>query len=344
MPRHPLVVTVSEPETGASWDFVFEESPVMVGRGEGAQLRIDRPFVSLQHGTFDFDDGGVTYIDLDSRNGTLIDGVARATDRPVPVLAETDLRVGKLRLKVSRAAPAAGEERPNPFAPKAKGAAKGTDALPREELERVRREFLKSKEPPPAPVVPAAPVMPAAAPKAMVPPPSAPALDKTVPVPELQSRPLPEATPATPVPRYTPGGTRAVPVAPRSLTPRRTERRDSRPRPVERPARRAPPPRRSLWLPLAVGIAVVAAAAVVLVVSGGRPEEDREPQVISDPPLGSGPVVQESVDAEPAATAPDAGRKESTPKPVTPVVHPPKPPPKPNPPPVEKPRTPPILP
>jgi hypothetical protein len=177
----------------------------------------------------------------------------------------------------------------------------------------------------------------------MTPPPSVPGLDKTVPVPELQSRSLPEATPATPVPRYTPGGTRAVPVAPRSA-PRRTERRDSRPRPVERPARRAPPPRRSLWLPVAVGIAVVAAAAVVLVVAGGRPEEDREPQVTVDAEVAPGPVVQQAVDAAPVAAAPDAGRTEPAPRQATPVVHAPKPPPKPPPPPVEKPRTPPILP
>ena len=78
----PLIVTVSEPETGASWDYVFEAGPVVVGRGDGVQLCLDRPFVSLQHGTFAFDDAGVTYMDLDSRNGTLIRRLAQGERSP----------------------------------------------------------------------------------------------------------------------------------------------------------------------------------------------------------------------------------------------------------------------
>ena len=42
------------------------------------------------------------------------------SDRPVAVTETTELRIGKLRLRVSRAAPpkVVGEEKPNPFAPR----------------------------------------------------------------------------------------------------------------------------------------------------------------------------------------------------------------------------------
>jgi predicted component of type VI protein secretion system len=300
----PLIVTVSEPETGATWEYVFEAGPVVVGRGEGVQLCLDRPFVSLQHGTFDFDDGGVTYMDLDSRNGTTIDGVTRASDRTVPVTERTELRIGKLRLRVSRGAPAkaAGDEAPSPFAPRpGRGVPKGTDALPREAPAR------------------AAPVMPAP----VLPPPSERPLEKTVPVPQLASRP-PDVGVSTPVSTYAPGGTQAVP----SLAPppavRRTPRgprrvtRDSRPRRVVTPPTQ---PRRGPWLPIAVGIVVAAAAAVLLLTMGGGERRAREQ---ADPPeptgTGGAPVSAERVDREPVvAPEPIVDPLKETSKPERPV-------------------------
>ena len=306
----PLIVTVSEPETGATWEYVFEAGPVVVGRGEGVQLCLDRPFVSLQHGTFDFDDGGVTYMDLDSRNGTMIDGVTRASDRPVPVTAGTELRIGKLRLRVSRGAPAkaAGDEAPSPFAPRpGRGAPKGTDALPREAPPR------------------AAPVMAAPVP----PPPSERPLEKTVPVPQLASRP-PDVGVSTPVSTYAPGGTQAVP----SLAPppavRRTPReprprvtRDSRPRRAVTPPTQ---PRRGPWLPIAVGVVVAAAAAILLLTvgSGERRARDHED---SPEPTGTGgaPVRVERVNPEPVV-APEPIVDPPLEEPRKPVHPPPKPP------------------
>jgi len=350
----PLVVTVSEPETGASWDYVFEEPPVVLGRGEGSQLRIDRAFVSLQHGTFDFDDGGITYVDLDSRNGTLIDGVARASDRPVPVTEGTDIRVGRLRLRVSRTLPGpVGADAKDPFAPKAKGVAKGTDALPREELERIRREVMEGKKAPAPVVAPpvVAPRIDLPPPPREVSPPATPSLDKTVPVPELKSRDLPVATPPQPASPYVAGGTRAVPAGVRP-TPRRMERRDSRPRPVvERAKRVAPPPprRASVWLPVALGLVVVGAAAAMLVVRDG--ERDRAAEEAPDAEeraiIDSAPPPRAALDA---AVAVDAARAAPPPEPLTPTVIPnPRPPPRPNPPlhrsvDAGRPKAPPILP
>jgi predicted component of type VI protein secretion system len=272
--RSPLIVHVEEPETGAAWDYVFEAGPVIVGRGDDAPLQIARPFVSLHHGTFDFDDVNVTYVDLESRNGTLVDGVARGSDRPVPVTEASEIRIGKVRLRVSRTAPVSGvaEERPNPFAPKkgAAGAVKGTDALPREDVERIRREILarKAEPPPPAPPVgPPAPLTPAP-------------LEKTVPVPLLQSRPVmpPPAVPPEAPPVVTPyaaGGTAGAPRPSRDTPVRRTTR--SRPTSggaVARPAARAVK-QRPWWPYVLMAVVFVAglAAVAIVVASGGEEEE-----------------------------------------------------------------------
>jgi predicted component of type VI protein secretion system len=310
----PLIVTVSEPDTGATWDYVFEAGPVVVGRGDGVQLCLDRPFVSLQHGTFDFDDASVTYMDLDSRNGTLVDGATRASDRPVPMAEATELRIGKLRLRVSRVLPpkAVGDDAPSPFAPKpGRGAAKGTDAVPREDLERIRRELVARKEPPP-PAAPPAPVPPR---------PSEPLLDKTVPVPQLQSRPPGVSPPVSAT--YAAGATQAVPAPARTPAVRRTPReprprvaRESRPRPVVTP----PPRRRGLWLPIAIGVVVASAAAILLLASGGerRARDDGdppEPTATGGAPVREKRVVRPPVTPEPTVDPPP----EKTPKPPRPT-------------------------
>jgi hypothetical protein len=290
--KRPLVIHVSDPDSGDSRDYVFETSPVVVGRGEGVQLCLDRPFVSLQHGTFDFDDAQVTYVDLESRNGTVIDGGARA-DRPVALSEETDLRIGKLRLRISRVAPvkAVGAPGPDPFAPKAaRGPAKGTDALPREELERIRRELVAPKE---VPVMP--PVVPQPTPPPAARPLNEPALEKTVPVPSLTSRPLPEVPTNAPVaPPYAPGGTQAVPALPRPPGGRRTPRASEPRLPRQSRPRKAisAPPRRSRgpWLPIAVGIILASTLAVLLLSTEGR--ERRPPIELPrpDPTLLGGPA------------------------------------------------------
>ena len=70
----PLVVTLSDPATGARFVQVFDEGPILVGRGDDVGIVIDRESVSAHHGTLSFDDETITYVDLDSHNGTLLDG------------------------------------------------------------------------------------------------------------------------------------------------------------------------------------------------------------------------------------------------------------------------------
>ena len=209
----------------------------------------------------------------------------------MPVSETTELRIGKLLLRVSRVAPvkAVGDDRPSPFAPRpGRGPVKGTDALPRGS----HRPSPARKEPPPIelPVTPVVPVvLPLAAVMSTPAPPSEPGLDKTVPVPLLKSRPLPEVPVNTPVtPTHAPGGTQAVPVRPsqsRRITPRETRPRMEREAGPRRPA--PPPPRRGPGLPIAVGVVVAAVAALLLLVMGGGDrrarDEDDQPE-----PAGTG--------------------------------------------------------
>ena len=336
MPQRPLIVHVEEPETGASWDYTFEAGPVIVGRGDNVTLQLARGFVSLHHGTFDFDDQNVTYVDLDSRNGTLIDGTARGTDRPVPVTETTDIRIGKLRLKLARVAvpKKVGEEGVNPFAPRAgaKVAQKGTDALPREDVDRIRREMLERKQVPapapaplPAPRVEPPPIFAPPMPPRYVAPaqPKEPTLEKTVPVPALQSQPA-----GTPIPRetrprsatpYEAGGTTAVPTLPREAPVRRT----SRPKiPVVTPTPRRAAPRRAVkgrtWLPFVVlGLAMVTALVVVLLVTA-EDGDKRHPRERADAGSSARGGVAEMLDAETPPAEPDAEAAWGPPDPPAP--------------------------
>jgi hypothetical protein len=98
----PLVVVVEDTRTGARARYAYLRSPVRVGRAPDSELPLDAPFVSARHGVFQFDADEVRYADLGSRNGSVLAGVALAPEQPVPVAAGAELRVGPLRLAVSR--------------------------------------------------------------------------------------------------------------------------------------------------------------------------------------------------------------------------------------------------
>ncbi|HEY8148801.1 MAG TPA: FHA domain-containing protein [Vicinamibacteria bacterium] len=50
------------------------DTPLLVGRGDGAGLRLDSPIVSREHARFASGDGALSVQDLDSSNGTFVDG------------------------------------------------------------------------------------------------------------------------------------------------------------------------------------------------------------------------------------------------------------------------------
>jgi hypothetical protein len=100
-----LVVEVEDTRTRARTRFAFLRSPVRVGRAEDNELPLAEPFVSARHGVFQFDAEETRYADLGSRNGTALDGAPLAPEVPCRVGARSELRLGALRLTVSRAAP-----------------------------------------------------------------------------------------------------------------------------------------------------------------------------------------------------------------------------------------------
>jgi len=117
LPR-PVVVEVADRRTGARERRAWLRSPVWVGRGPDCQLRLAEAFVSGRHGIFQFDDGEVSYTDLGSRNGTLLDGAPLPADVPTRLADGARLGIGTLELSVTRGEPLAEEtgEHPAPGA------------------------------------------------------------------------------------------------------------------------------------------------------------------------------------------------------------------------------------
>lgn len=68
----------------------FTEGPVIVGRGLGATLLIDDPYVSREHATLSPGSAGWTIMDTDSTHGTYLNGVALIPGSPRP-LADGDV-------------------------------------------------------------------------------------------------------------------------------------------------------------------------------------------------------------------------------------------------------------
>src|ERR1039457_4950516 len=110
---------VEEPQGGAKWTYVLKRSPVVLGRdAETCDIAFARPSVSKVQAEIAFDDGKITYRDLDSRNGTIVDGEPIPADVAVKVLETSDIVVGgRLRLTFSRDESARGSEGINQFDP-----------------------------------------------------------------------------------------------------------------------------------------------------------------------------------------------------------------------------------
>lgn len=70
-----LTIFVWDFRTNIRQELSFVRSPVIVGRDAREGISLEAPTVSRRHGEFRFGNGGVQYVDLDSTNGTYIDGI-----------------------------------------------------------------------------------------------------------------------------------------------------------------------------------------------------------------------------------------------------------------------------
>lgn len=98
----PLVIQLENLETKAREVHTFKRSPVHIGRNELNDLSLQEPFVSLWHALIRFDEQSIRYLDLGSTNGTLLDGLRLEKNVARHVDGSADLRIGPLRLHLSR--------------------------------------------------------------------------------------------------------------------------------------------------------------------------------------------------------------------------------------------------
>lgn len=96
----PLIIRVEQ--KGSSQIYGFDASPVRIGRSPLNDLPIDEGFVSQWHAIVRFDAKGTRYFDLGSTNGTTIDGRRVEKNAPVDVTEHSEIKVGPIRLVVTR--------------------------------------------------------------------------------------------------------------------------------------------------------------------------------------------------------------------------------------------------
>lgn len=99
----PLLVRISNTQTGETDHAAFASSPVRIGRNQLNELALNEPFVSQWHAVVRFDEHKVRYVDLGSTNGTMMNGRRLARHIQVEVNPQVDLRIGPIQLSFARA-------------------------------------------------------------------------------------------------------------------------------------------------------------------------------------------------------------------------------------------------
>lgn len=97
----PIELTVKISGSGADRTLTFSESPVRVGRNQLNDIAIDDPFISQWHGLIRFGEEGITYADLGSTNGSIIEGVRLPTNVPSRLTNRSCILLGLIELAVS---------------------------------------------------------------------------------------------------------------------------------------------------------------------------------------------------------------------------------------------------
>lgn len=100
----PLLVRITNTQTGEVEHAAFASSPVRIGRNQLNELVLNEPFVSQWHAVVRFDEHKIRYVDLGSTNGTMMNGRRLARHVQVEVDPQVDLRIGPVQLAFARAA------------------------------------------------------------------------------------------------------------------------------------------------------------------------------------------------------------------------------------------------
>ncbi|WP_338865774.1 FHA domain-containing protein [Myxococcus stipitatus] len=102
----PLVIRIKGLDAQASSEkqYVFQHSPVRIGRNQLNDVSIPKTFVSLFHAVVRFDQKAIYVVDLGSTNGVSIDGRRIDKNIQVRVDEETRISIGTIEMRLSREA------------------------------------------------------------------------------------------------------------------------------------------------------------------------------------------------------------------------------------------------
>lgn len=95
-----LVVHVEDTQRKRQGRFVFERSPVHVGRSALNDVVLPLPLVSLWHGVIKFDDEAIRFVDTGSSNGSVINGRRVTANEATEVGRNQKVVIGPLELKL----------------------------------------------------------------------------------------------------------------------------------------------------------------------------------------------------------------------------------------------------
>jgi selenocysteine lyase/cysteine desulfurase len=82
------------------WDFPVRKDEILIGRSPDCDIQLDDQDVSRFHATLRFTPDGVWLLDMDSRNGILIDGQPIPPNRRIPLRFEQNFHVGSYIFQV----------------------------------------------------------------------------------------------------------------------------------------------------------------------------------------------------------------------------------------------------
>ncbi|NJL58084.1 FHA domain-containing protein [bacterium] len=78
--------------------FALNTASVSVGRSTGNTISLDTDTISRYHFSITQDNQIVAITDLDSANGTYLDGVRLESNKPYPMLGGEEIQIGQLRM------------------------------------------------------------------------------------------------------------------------------------------------------------------------------------------------------------------------------------------------------
>lgn len=104
-------IAIHDPRASTDDEALFRASPVRLGRSPLNDLVLEDPRISQWHAQIVFDTANTWFVDVGSRNGSLVDGMLAPAHQPVRVSPRTTIEMGSLILRVQQTTGSAGVSR-----------------------------------------------------------------------------------------------------------------------------------------------------------------------------------------------------------------------------------------